>query len=161
MKYFLVTSEIKNDRVQVSLDVPFNYLIGIVDIMINDISKKSDISTELTSFPLQINCNQIDSNFLNVKKVLRRFLISKKSRSGNFFRWESSNDIVFQKIDSQNNFLTFDFISLNNDVIFKDQNSQNSKFSEFFILINTSFIEVQCTHFHTADGKYYVKLKYL
>ena len=34
-------------------------------------------------------------------------------------------------------------------------------FSELSILINTSFIEVQCTHFHTADGKYYVKLKYL
>ena len=34
-------------------------------------------------------------------------------------------------------------------------------FSEFSTLINTSFIEVQCIHFHTADGKYYVKLKYL
>ena len=34
-------------------------------------------------------------------------------------------------------------------------------FSEFSILINTSFIEVQCTRFHTAGGKYYVKLRYL
>ncbi len=124
MKFFFVAAEIKNNRIQVSLDTPFNYLIGLVDVMINDISSKRD-SKEIISFPLQISCNQIDSNIFNVKRILRRFIISKRYKSNNFFRWESANNIVFQKIDSQNNFLTFDLISFDDDVIFKDKNSNN------------------------------------
>ena len=88
-------------------------------------SSETSDQSELIVCPLQISCNQIDSNVFNVKRILRRFIISKKGKGkNNIFYWESQN-IIYQKIDSQNNFLTFEINPLQKDVIFKDENSNN------------------------------------
>ena len=101
MRFISVEANVIDGRFEVDLNKPCKCKIGLVDIIIPNINQRSKDNNSIDIF-----CEQIDSNFDNPKRLLKRLYFESVGENQTCNIWEAKI-INFQPIDSSDRYLNF------------------------------------------------------
>ena len=91
--------ELQNGTFKIELDRPCQCFIGLVEFHLPSIN-----DMDLPDNVVELTCDQIDSTFLNPKRLLKRLVFE---QTGNYYNHFEAKNIQFQAVDSQDKFLSF------------------------------------------------------
>lgn len=86
---------------QLQLNEPCKCYIGLVEIHLPIINQRANSENTV-----DLTCDQIDSSFENPKRLVKRLCFDKVDDKDYYNHWEASI-IDFQKVDSEDKYLTF------------------------------------------------------
>ena len=98
MKLVEYQVNLHNDTIQIPLDEPYSCYVGLVEIALNNFNTRG-----FAQNAMRIKCYQIDSTFDNPNRILRTISLNRTSENLHIWR---TNFIKFEKVDSQDKFLT-------------------------------------------------------
>ena len=101
MRFISVEVHPRDGEFKIQLNEPCKCNIGLVDIILPNINQRNKDNNCIDIF-----CDQIDSNFDNPKRLLKRLFFESVQEAQTSNIWEAKI-INFQPIDSQDKFLTF------------------------------------------------------
>ena len=101
MRFLSIEAEVKEGEFRVELNKPCKCYVGLVDLIIPNIKQRNKDNNSIDIF-----CDQIDSNFDNQKRLLKRLYFESLADGETCNFWEAKI-INFQPIDSADRFLIF------------------------------------------------------
>ena len=102
MIFIPIRGHFQDDKLTFKLNKPFkSCLIGLLDFNLPKIDSKPSVENTV-----DLTCDQIDSNFLNPKRILKRLCFNRVDKYDYFNKWQA-NVIEYHYLDSDENFLTF------------------------------------------------------
>ena len=102
MIFIPVRGVFENDKLIFKLNKPFkSCLIGLLDFNLPKVDSRPSVENTI-----DLTCDQIDSNFFNPKRILKRLCFNRVDKYDYYNRWQA-NIIEYHNLDSDENILTF------------------------------------------------------